>query len=384
MCDLRTYVQKPFAGSWGWAITCSSRPSETHSVAGPNVPPRCGMNTVGYSAKDTGKNEGTMSRPKLDEQDLVVRAAWAYYMHGHGQAEIAKALNLSRTKVTRLLSQAREAGIVRISLDHEMVETLALADWVSATYEVEEVILTPPLPHDPETSPTIDELSRRAVGMAAANLLERKAQTGGPVRVGLGAGRTIGRVVDAVANLTKSDLTVQALLGATHIDDGLSCYSLALDLARCTGGVAQTLPLPLFTGTGQSNAAMANDPMIARLIDTTAHTDFNILSCGPVAPSSAFSHRAGVSDLDMEDLMARGAVCEIAGLFLNESGAPVRTALDARRIGVAWEVLSDRPNIVVAAGAPKARALRAVMKAGLAQAIVVDHALVAELTRPQA
>ena len=324
-----------------------------------------------------------MSRPKLDEQDLVVRAAWAYYMHGHGQAEIAKALNLSRTKVTRLLSQAREAGIVRISLDHEMVETLALSDWVSATYGVEEVILTPPLPHDPETSPAIDELSRQAVGMAAANLLERKAQAGGPVRVGLGAGRTMGRVVDAVANLTKSDLTVQALLGATHIDDGLSCYSLALDLARRTGGVAQTLPLPLFTGTGQSNAAMANDPLIARLIDTTTQTDFNILSCGPVVPSSAFSHRAGVSDADIEDLRARGAVCEIAGLFLNEDGAPVRTALDARRIGVAREVLSARPNIVVAAGAPKASALRAVMKAGLAQAIVVDHALVAELTRPK-
>ena len=42
---------------------------------------------------------------------LLARIAWMYYIQELTQEEIARKLDFSRTKVTRLLAQAREEGI---------------------------------------------------------------------------------------------------------------------------------------------------------------------------------------------------------------------------------------------------------------------------------
>src|SRR5215218_7355540 len=49
--------------------------------------------------------------------NLVTSAARMYYVDGRDQQEIAAILTVSRSTVSRLLTSARERGIVRISVD---------------------------------------------------------------------------------------------------------------------------------------------------------------------------------------------------------------------------------------------------------------------------
>ena len=51
---------------------------------------------------------------------LLARIAWMYYIQGLTQEEIARKLDFSRTKVTRLLAQAREEGVVEINISREV------------------------------------------------------------------------------------------------------------------------------------------------------------------------------------------------------------------------------------------------------------------------
>ena len=51
-----------------------------------------------------------------DHQRLLVRTAQLYYEQELTQASISQRLGLSRQKVQRLLSKAREQGIVRINI----------------------------------------------------------------------------------------------------------------------------------------------------------------------------------------------------------------------------------------------------------------------------
>ncbi|HEY5365861.1 MAG TPA: sugar-binding transcriptional regulator, partial [Casimicrobiaceae bacterium] len=78
-----------------------------------------------------------------DAQDMAVRAAWLYYVEGLTQEAIARAMNLSRTKVIRLLSAAREQGVVRIRIDAKGSEQLALERELIAAYGLDEVLVTP-------------------------------------------------------------------------------------------------------------------------------------------------------------------------------------------------------------------------------------------------
>jgi DNA-binding transcriptional regulator LsrR (DeoR family) len=50
----------------------------------------------------------------VDHLRLVTKVARLYYTHGLRQTDIAERLQISQSRVSRLLSQAEEANIVRI------------------------------------------------------------------------------------------------------------------------------------------------------------------------------------------------------------------------------------------------------------------------------
>ena len=61
------------------------------------------------------------------DSDDLIEAAWLYHIGQMSQEEVSRRMGLSRFKVLRLLAEARERGLVRISLEHETTRTLALS-----------------------------------------------------------------------------------------------------------------------------------------------------------------------------------------------------------------------------------------------------------------
>ena len=57
--------------------------------------------------------------PFLEEvPEQTARAAWLYYVGGYRQEQTAKLLGISRLKVHKILAEARDLGIVKISIQH--------------------------------------------------------------------------------------------------------------------------------------------------------------------------------------------------------------------------------------------------------------------------
>ena len=54
----------------------------------------------------------------MQELELLLKVAQLYYEQGLTQNEIAKKLFISRSNISRLLTQAREAGIVEIKVHY--------------------------------------------------------------------------------------------------------------------------------------------------------------------------------------------------------------------------------------------------------------------------
>ena len=60
------------------------------------------------------------------EEQLATRAAWLYFLGNSTQAQIAKKLGLTRQRVNRLLSHAREQGLVQINITGKLAACVAL------------------------------------------------------------------------------------------------------------------------------------------------------------------------------------------------------------------------------------------------------------------
>lgn len=313
-----------------------------------------------------------MSDVKPTDADLCIRAAWLYYVHGLGQEEVGRQLSLSRTKVTRLLQQAREAGYVKVSVEHETVESLALADWISAHYRVERCILTP-FARLPTTDASAAEIAgRQAVGIVAANHVARQMQASGTLTIGLGWGRTLSALIAALPAMSKPDLAVVSVIGASVVDDGTASYSLALKLAGATNGSARTFAAPLVMAHAETAEAMRRDPVIGETLRLAASADLVLIGCGDVSNDNPYFHSASIDSETVEALRKAGAVCECVGRFLDRNGQLVDTPLHARTMGIDIDSLRQRDVIVLASGRRKAAPLKALLKAGIARTIIVD------------
>ena len=54
----------------------------------------------------------------VDDNRLIYKCCYLYYMDGLGQKEICDQLGISRATVSRLLKAGKENGVVRIELDN--------------------------------------------------------------------------------------------------------------------------------------------------------------------------------------------------------------------------------------------------------------------------
>ena len=80
------------------------------------------------------------------EEQLATRAAWLYFVAGLTQAQIGKKLGINRTRVNRLLAQARDQGLVQINITGRLATCVALEEKLKQQYGLEDatVVPTPP------------------------------------------------------------------------------------------------------------------------------------------------------------------------------------------------------------------------------------------------
>src|SRR5918996_2312070 len=194
--------------------------------------------------------EKRMSVSAPNDDDLLVQVAWLYYVGGSSQEDIAQRVGLSRFKITRLLAKARDRGVVKISIEHDSTDTLALADRITDRFGLSECIVTPALGLG-AGDPVADADARRAVGIAAARFLARRLKVPGPITVGVGWGRTRAAVAAAVSGVTKPDARFVSLMGSLTRSARTNQFEVVHTLAQACGGEGYLLPAPFLADSVQ-------------------------------------------------------------------------------------------------------------------------------------
>ena len=246
-------------------------------------------------------------------EDLEIKAAWLYYVNNLGQEAIASRLNISRSKVVRTLSSAREKGFIKILVEHKTTETLALSDWIANKFNVRECLMTPYLDTRTTDSAINERLGRQAVEIVAANHVGRRLQNAVSITVGIGAGKTLAEMIVSLPAMAKDDLRIASLLGASTFDDGNSCYSLTLRLAGVTGGRAHTLPVPLSVADPSTRRALESDRSVLRTLEIARAADVKFLGCSDCLEGNTFFRSMQLERADIHELTASGAVLKSPG-----------------------------------------------------------------------
>lgn len=306
-----------------------------------------------------------MSLPD-DEELLSIRAAELYYDDDKTQDEVGAILGLTRWKVGRLLASAKEKGFIRIEIVHPRARKLSLERELTERFGLADAIVVPGSDNPAEV--------RTRIAQAAADYLTSMRPV--PRRLGLSWGRTLFDVARALKDGWATGITVvQVNGGVTTNQRAGTAAATAVEIARKAGGQATLLPSPAIFERLDTKQSIVADRSVAAVMDAARDASAYLFTAGPAARDSALVDSGYLSAADIDILVARGAVGDVLGRFIDANGNIVDPSLNERTVGMDLEQLRAAATaIAVIGGREKHAVARAVVTSGLCSVLVTDQA----------
>jgi len=317
----------------------------------------------------------TRTATELSDELLSVRVAELYYDENKTQDEIGALLGISRWKAGRLLTQARDSGIVRIEIVHPRARRLGLERELGARFGLSDVVIVP--------DPDVETDATARVAQAAADYLAGLRPV--PRVLGVSWGRTLNEVAERLPHGWATGVTVVQINGGVSLNRRAGgAASMATTIAQRGAGQAVLLPSPAILERLETKRAIEADRTVAGVLARAATASAYLYSAGVADASSVLVDSGYLTPEDVAELVRKGAVGDVVGRYVDADGNIVDPALDERTVGLGLDELrSAATAIFVVAGRSKHDIARAVVMSGLCTVLVSDESTARALLEDQ-
>ncbi len=303
----------------------------------------------------------------LEKQKRLAYVARRYYLEDQKQRDIARELGVSRPLVSRMLSEARELGIVEITI-HEpgaraagLLEQLRLRGSIRGGVLVEEG--------------ADNDATNRLLSQGAVELLRQL----GVRRLGVGWGYLIGQLVTWLEENPQPGSTVTdicPLVGNASIParNYQSNENVRL-MARQMGATPHFLYLPALPDSLEEKQVLSSTEVYRRICQQWEEMDAALVNIGDYPSSPDFASLVRYGGL----LQQEHACGRMLIYYFNEEGYVIQSEKDFA-IQIPIDILKRCPNIIgVCSANTSAKALRGALRSGFLTHVVARMDLVRAL-----
>lgn len=298
---------------------------------------------------------------------LLYSAARLYYEDDATQAEVAEQLGTSRATVSRLLSEAKRQGIVRIEVvPPSEARTGDLADRLARALNITTVHLSAHLP-TPGSGRTVVDVMGRALAPAVSRALGEAGLLPGDVLL-VSSGRTVYEVAQCELTPLPGVIVAPTVGGNDQPEEWYQTNEITRLVANRIGGRANYLFAPALPGV-ELYQSLLNDPSIQRVLHLWPHARCALMGIGaPPLTRSDIPRFVPTGSMSL-----RSAVGDVCSRFYDRAGGPVEFEDGDRLIAVELEVLRHIPvTIAVAIGKDKVDSIIAGARGGYFNRLVTD------------
>lgn len=307
------------------------------------------------------------------DRALLVKAARLYYEQDLSQDQIAVSLGVSRSNISRMLTDARAQGIIQIKiLEHAMRDTV-LERKIQELLPVRHVRVS-------RSGDSLDDLS--SVGTLGADALSDRVRPNSTI--GISWGSTLQAVVNAIDSEYMPGVHIVPLVGGMT---ALSATTTGDDLVRAMaakmGASHSTVLAPAVVTSGKTRDAFINEPSIGSVLDQSRKSDIALVGIGSKHSSSTMDllTSAGLPDSTYDALM-KDMAGDICAQFFDLDGKVVDHGWENRIIGIRLDELRTIPHVIgVAAGAGKAAGVIGAARGGYVSELVLSSSCALAIVR---
>lgn len=306
-----------------------------------------------------------MKKNNSIEKRMLVKIAKMYYFDELTQQQIANYFNISRSSVSRALTQAKQQGIVHIYIDDEYSEEQLVEKRLHDQYGIREACVVN------VNSSNKEELNKQVGGVMTrimAGLLNDDDT------IGLMAGSTVNSVCENVGMVNRKGLKIVPMAG------GMGVKSAPWQVNQATMALSEkwnadyyVLNSPSYVSSEKAREIIVNEPGIKTVLDLMKSCNVAIVGIGEMEDGASLYRLGGISHQDIEKLIKNNTAASLGAAFIDEDGKIIDTDVSKRMICVTPEELKQIPTVIaVAYGKNKVKAIEAVLKSGLIDILITD------------
>lgn len=287
-----------------------------------------------------------------------------HFIDGMKQNDIAAMLNLSPSKVNRLIAQGRKLGMVKIAIESPYQRLVDIEKRLAEVAGLAGAVVTPTVVGSPEST-------LQQVGRAAANHLLETLRDGDVIAIT--GGKAVSAVVENMLPERAFNVTVVPLTGGVQGKHYTDVNHLATRLAERLGGSTLLLHAPLFAESREQRDLLMDMASAREVFDLARKAATALVGVGSIqTPGSSYYDLYPGPDREL--LAASGAAGEFLAHLIRDDGKIADYTPNSRLVAVTPAELTRCRSVVgVASGREKVRPIRAALNGGYLKSLVVDE-----------
>jgi len=304
-----------------------------------------------------------------EDRRKILKIVTMYYEQGLTQAMIAKEMRISRPVVSKILHQARESGIVSVSIKDESAYAVALALRLERKYQLSDVIVIPT--NEQKKSETI----QKEVSRAAAYYFKDRLTA--DMSVGLSWGTTLADMIDEMPYCSFPTMNVCPLVGGIssehlYFDTNHLVFRLAEKIySRC-----QYFYAPALAESIELANVLNKSQLVGRAMAQAKNVDFAIIGVGNPIESSTLMRLGYIETEELQVIKETGVKGDAVASLFDKNGKTVNNEISKRMLGVKVEDLMEIPDVmVIGCGVEKAESIKPLLLGNCLTILVIDQTI---------
>lgn len=307
-----------------------------------------------------------------EEIRMMYAVAQMCYQKEMTQEEVGKLLGISRPKVSRLLSQAREKGIVEVVVHNPFSRNAEVQSALIESFGLENAIITPYVFDKQEV--IVPKIAAEAARYVTDNLPD------GAV-LGLGRGYSVYETAMALGAKYLRPIVLPLSGGIGEYDEDRSFNEIINRTAMALQGTPKFLYAPALLDHEKYRSAVLAEPRSQEIVGLWDRLDWVVLGIGTIfkrGPNPYYDH---VLDGFLKEINIP-PVTEVNLRFILPDGRIPNTLYSGRLVAASAEQIKRaKVRLAVAGGMYKLEAIYATLLSGLINVLVTDENTAIELVK---
>jgi len=289
-----------------------------------------------------------------------------YFLNGLTQAEIAKKVGVTRSMVSRMLSEAREEGIVSIKIERKYIFDIELQEKIIKAFNINEAVIYNGQPENYERY-----LSH--LGTVGANAIRTYLKD--DIVIGTAWGTSLHAAYQVLDADPLKNIKIVQLTGAMGERSlKIDGHELVHYLVNKLNAEGYYLNVPFIVDKPETVESLMSVQGVCETMDLMKECDLGLFGVGSLELDYSTFFNAGYLVLDeMKGLTVHGAVGNVCGLFFDIHGEPTARDFQRRSMTISKRDLLTIPTrIGIAGGTGKIKAILGALRGKYINVLVTD------------